>query len=133
MTVGKIYELMPFDNILVVVAMKGDLLKEYIDDMAGRGGEPISSTVSYAIENRKAVDIEIHGKKIKEDKIYFVALPDYVANNDMDGKIRDLERYENGILIRDAIIKHVKDLSAEGLPISAAVDGRVTLKERTND
>ena len=44
-TVGNIYELMPFDNKLVILTMDGKLLQQLLDRVAERGGWPISKTL----------------------------------------------------------------------------------------
>ena len=133
-TKGKIFELMPFDNMLVVVAMNGEILERFIQKMASEGGAPASSTLQFAIEKNEAVDILLHGKKIDYQKIYYVAMPDYIANGGGRNEyLRDLERYNTGILLRDVIIRHVEELTAKGESIYAELDGRITLKERNVD
>ncbi|MDB5230666.1 MAG: 5-nucleotidase [Chitinophagaceae bacterium] len=40
-TMVKVYELMPFDNVLVLQNIKGDVLWELLDHVAGKGGWPM--------------------------------------------------------------------------------------------
>ena len=118
-TVGKIYELMPFDNMLVVLNLPSKTVKQLFDGLAQSGGWPISRTVSFTIsEDRTAEKILIKGAPLEDGKIYRVALPDYVANGgDQADILRDFKQENSGVFIRDLIIEHLKDRQSEGLPI----------------
>ena len=109
-TIGKIYELMPFENMLVVLKAEGKIIQQLLDGIADYGGWPISSGTSFTIENGKAVDITINGQPFDISKKYSFALPDYIANGG-DGShfLKDSERIDLGILVRDAIIKEIRD------------------------
>lgn len=126
-TVGKIYELMPFDNMIVVLHMRGDSLMQMFDHMAQSRGWPISSEVRYTISDGRASDVHIHGESIQPDHIYKFALADYIANG--GGGCTFLayakERVDLDYLVRDAIIDHVKKLTGEGRVIEGKLDGRV--------
>lgn len=133
-TLGKIYELMPFDNMLVILEMQGDELKQMFDHMAEGDGWPISRTVQYAIDGDTAVNIMIHGMPLDPGRTYLFALPDFIANGgDNCYFLEDARRTDSGDLVRDIIIKTVKDLHAEGLAISAQTEGRVTVIERSEN
>ncbi len=109
-TVGHIYELMPFENTLVILKLKGKELKRMLDRMADYGGWPISSGSSFKIsDSETAENIIINGKSFDSNKVYSVALPDYVANGgDNTGNLVEEERIESGVLIRDLIIEQLK-------------------------
>lgn len=124
LTVGAIYELMPFDNELVAVEMNGFVLNEFINHMAADGGWPSSKELRYRIEDGQAKDIMISGEAIEFNRNYVVLLPDYVANGGSDSKmLTDRQQYKSGQLIRDLIIKTARD---EGGPFVAELDGRVS-------
>jgi len=127
-TVGKLYELMPFDNMIVVLHMRGDSLIRMFDHMAQSRGWPISSQVRYTIIDGKPTDIYIHGNPLEADYIYAFALPDYIANGgDRCTFLADAQkRIDLDYLVRDAIIDHVRILTGEGRKIESALDGRVT-------
>ena len=42
-TVGKIFELMPFDNLVVLQELKGDKLKAFLTKVCEKGGWPVSN------------------------------------------------------------------------------------------
>ncbi len=118
-TVGKIYELMPFDNMLVVLNLPSQAVQTLFDGIAQSGGWPISKSISFEIsEERKAVNVLIHGQPLQKDRIYRVAIPDYVANGgDQTEILKTYEQENSGVFIRDVVIEHLKDRKEAGLPI----------------
>lgn len=112
-TVGKIYELMPFDNKLVLLELDGPTTKKLFDRIAAKGGWPISHTLSMDIDGEKATNIKIKGEDFDINKTYTVALADYVADGG-DGCffLADGKRTDNDLLIRDIIIAHLKNKPA---------------------
>ena len=119
LTVGRIYELMPFDNMLVVLEIPGPVFKEFLDGIARYGGWPISKSLSFRItDERVADDIKIAGQPFHMDSTYRVALPDYVANGGDSAKyLSDLPQENSGVFVRDAIIVHLEDLLQSGAKI----------------
>jgi len=109
-TVGKIYELMPFDNKLVLLELDGPTTKMLFDRIAAKGGWPISHTLSMNIDGEKATNIKIKGEDFDVNKSYTVALADYIANGG-DGCffLEGGKRTDNDLLIRDIIIDHLKN------------------------
>ncbi len=129
-TVGKVYELMPFDNMLVIIELSGAAIETMVQRMAEKGGVPISSGLRYRInENGKAVAIEVQGKELNKNASYLIALPDYVANGG-DKLVPDLNaaRIETGLLIRDAIIQHIRKQTAAGNQLQSELDQRVQIQ-----
>lgn len=126
-TVGKLYELMPFDNMIVVLHMRGDSLMQMFDHMARSKGWPISSEVKYTISDGRASDVHIHGELIQADHIYKFSVADYIANGGGGCTFLEYakERVDLDYLVRDAIIDHVKKLTREGRAIEGKLDGRV--------
>jgi 2',3'-cyclic-nucleotide 2'-phosphodiesterase (5'-nucleotidase family) len=126
-TVGRLYELMPFDNIIVVLHMKGEDLMQMFDHMARSRGWPISGQVRYAISDGQAVDVQIDGKPLESDHMYVFALPDYIANGgDKCTFLANAEKREDlDYSVRDAIIDQVRMLTKEGREIEGELDGRV--------
>lgn len=128
-TLGKIYELMPFQNFLVVLKVKGNIVQEFLDRTALYGGWPLSKSVSFKIKENKAVDVLIAGKPIDNKKTYNIAIPDYVANGgDRCSFFKGQPRVTTGTLIRDILIKEVKEKNKKGERISAKIEGRVIIE-----
>ncbi len=125
-TRGKIFELMPFDNMLVVVEMADTTVLKLFNHMAADNGWPISSGAQYEIKNQTAQNILIHGKPIQKGKTYAVAVSDYLANGgDKCYFLQEGKRTDLNLLIRDALILYVEDTTAKGLQVTSKLDGRL--------
>ncbi len=125
-TLGKMYELMPFQNFLTILTVKGNILKQFFDRMADYGGWPISKSVKYQISGNKAKNIYINGKPLDLNATYTIALSDYIANGgDRCFFLKNQKKYLTDILIRDILIEKVKEENAKGHHISSKIDGRV--------
>lgn len=127
--VGTIYELMPFDNLLVLLRLNGNQLQALMDHIAGRGGWPLSGG-TYRVEGRKARDIQINGKPIDAGSEYVIALSDYVANGGDDcSMLANLPQQNKGYLQRDALIQYVKDITSSSRRIELPMMNRVQINQ----
>ncbi|MFT4533662.1 MAG: 2',3'-cyclic-nucleotide 2'-phosphodiesterase (5'-nucleotidase family) [Saprospiraceae bacterium] len=113
-SVGEIYELMPFDNKLVLLELDGITTKKLLDKIAEKGGWPISHTLSMEIDGDQATNIKIKGQDFDINKTYTVALADYIADGGDDCFfLADGKRTDNDLLIRDIIIDHLRNKPEE--------------------
>ncbi len=122
-TQGKIFELMPFDNLMVSVKLKGSLLKKYLDTLSANDGI-IESGITMQIVNKTAQQILIEGKPLDPDAEYTIVHSDYVLNN--SNLLKNLERNKNGYLLRDAILDYVKLFNKQGKKITVSNLDRVS-------
>ncbi len=126
-TVGKIFEIMPFDNILVLQELKGTVLQAYLDKMAEDGGWPVSAGTSMVIRNKKATQVMINGKPLDPNAVYVVAHSDYVANGGSDcAMLKPIPQINIGYLMRDALLEYVQDCTKAGKIIEPKIEKRVT-------
>lgn len=126
-TIGKIFEIMPFDNILVLQELKGTVLQAYLDKMAEDGGWPVSKGVTMVIRNKKATEVKINGKPLDPDMVYVVAHSDYIANGGSDcDMLRPIPQINRGYLMRDALIDYIAGFTREGKMIQPTIENRVT-------
>jgi len=124
-TLNKIFEIMPFDNTLVLVNLTGTELQKFFDFMAAGGGSPVSSSARYMIEQGKPTQITIHGQAIDSSGSYYVAMTDYIANGgDNLVYLKDKPRLDNNVLVRDLLIKESRE---KGI-VKSGLDQRVTIK-----
>ncbi len=128
LTVGKIYELMPFDNMLVAMDVEGKVLKQLLDGIARYGGWPISNNLTFTIVANRAEEILIKGEPFDISKTYRMAIPDYVANGgDSAEYLSEIPQENSGVFIRDIIVAHLESLQEEKQPIT--VDNSIRIKE----
>lgn len=124
-TVGKVFELMPFENELVILWLKGEKLQELIQFFARVGGEGISG-IRMEINNGNAVNVTINGNAIVPEKMYSIATSDYLAGgNDKMVQLAQYEKRQNtGIKLRDILLNYIKSETAKGNKIQTKLDGR---------
>jgi 2',3'-cyclic-nucleotide 2'-phosphodiesterase (5'-nucleotidase family) len=129
-TRGSIFELMPFDNMIVVIEMVDTTIMKLFNHMAGDKGWPISKEATYTVKNGKAINIRINGKPLEKGKIYRVSTSDYLANGgDKCYFFKEGKREDLGILMRDGLIQYVEDQTAKNLPLKSILDGRLKYEE----
>lgn len=125
-TVGNIFELMPFENEMVLLELKGKQMKAFLDYIADHGGGSVGG-VKMLIANDKATDVKIGGEKIDYNKNYCLVTNDYVAaGGDGLEMLEENQQFINsGVKIRDAIIVHLEELGNKNQHISPKLDGRI--------
>jgi 2',3'-cyclic-nucleotide 2'-phosphodiesterase (5'-nucleotidase family) len=122
---GQIYELMPFDNLMVLVEMDGVQLQGFLDHVAARGGWPVSGG-SYTIANKKAINVLINGKTIIPTQNYTIATSDYVANGGDDSNVMKTLKQQNiGYLQRDALLEYTAQFGKQNKRIEKPTGERV--------
>ncbi|MEO7530606.1 MAG: 5'-nucleotidase [Sediminibacterium sp.] len=125
-TIGKIFELMPFDNLVVLQEIKGTVLQQFLDKIASDGGWPVSAGVTMGIKDKKAVNVIINGKRLNENDTYLIANSDYVANGgDNCEMLRKIPIQSKGYLYRDALIEYVTNFTQQGNPVDYTIEKRV--------
>lgn len=124
-TLGAVFELMPFENELVVLDVPGPVMQELFD-FAARVRMPVSGA-SYAVSVAgKPTDILINGTAFNPARTYTVAISDYLAGGgDNMVFFKTIRPRDTGVLLRSAIVDHIRALTKKGLPVTAKVEGRV--------
>jgi len=122
-TLGKMYELMPFDNLMMLVKMKGSLLKQYLDTLAASDGI-IETGMTIHVVNKTAQEIMIGGKPLDLNAEYTIVHSDYVIIN--TNLLKSLVRKANSYLLRDALIDYVKLNNNQGKKIKVSNIDRIT-------
>ena len=132
LTVRSIFELMPFENQVVILTLSGDNVLVLADQMAAQGGQGVSG-MSYVIdrENKKALDVLVQGKPVEADKDYYVVTSDYLSGgaDGMDALAAFKDREYLGQKMRSQYISYVKTLTENNQPVAAKCDGRVRVRE----
>ena len=128
-TRGKIFEVAPFDNVIVLLQLKGKLLQEFLNHISGRGGWPAAG-ISWQIKNKSATNVLINATPIDENATYTIAVADYVANGGDDAiMLKPIPQINNGYLFRDAVIEYFSGINQQGKKLQAKIEKRVTNAE----
>lgn len=128
-TTGKVFELMPFDKLLILQHIKGDVLQQFLNLIAAKGGWPCAG-ITMQLKDKKAVNVLIGGKPLDPAHTYTIVNSDFIANGgDNADMLRSIPQISNGYLMRDAIFDYIRKLKAQGKNINATIENRVTNAE----
>ncbi len=129
-TRGKVYELMPFDNMISILELPGSIVDSLVHRFASSGGWPVSRGLRFRISDRKPIDISIGGNPLDSDRTYHIAMPDYIANGgDRMSFLRGHPRNDLDYLIRDALIDFIQAEQEAGGSVQGVLDGRITIED----
>jgi 2',3'-cyclic-nucleotide 2'-phosphodiesterase (5'-nucleotidase family) len=134
-TFGTIYEILPFENSLCILSMKGSDLKSLFKEIAKVGGQGVSHVKLLLSDSRNAelLEAKVGGKEIEDDKIYKVATIDYLAEGN-DGLTSFLKAGKRvcpeGATIRKIVLEYVKGKTAKGETITSELDGRIQINNK---
>jgi 2',3'-cyclic-nucleotide 2'-phosphodiesterase (5'-nucleotidase family) len=124
-TKEKVFELMPFDNELVVLTLKGEDIISLCESFAKYGGQGVAGMRVTVIDGNLA-DVQVGGKAVDPKALYTVATSDYLSGgtDHMEALTRYVEYWKSDLKIRDLYMEAVQTQDT----LRAAVDGRMTMK-----
>ena len=127
-TVSHAFELMPFENELVVLKLSGANIQRVIDFIVKSDGQPVAG-IRMKIKDKKAYDVVIGGKPFDVNQTYNLLTYDYLANGaeDLSCLANPLESKIINKKVRDAVIDYISDLTSAGKTINTKLDGRITV------
>lgn len=126
-TIGDLFELMPFENELVVLELSASHIDRLAQFIATTGGQPVAG-LQLAIRNGKATDIRIAGAPVHPDSTYHLVTYDYLANggDNLRGLDNPVSRHDLGKKVRESLIDYVTRHTENNEMIHAAREGRIT-------
>ncbi|WP_257656905.1 5'-nucleotidase C-terminal domain-containing protein [Parapedobacter lycopersici] len=129
-TVGHLFELMPFENELVILELSGKSVRQLAGFIAATGGQPVAG-LRMVIHANTANDIRIGGTPLDDSKTYRLLTYDYLANggDNIRGLEAPVKRVNLGQKVREALINYVQDCTREGKQLNTQLDGRIKLDE----
>lgn len=130
-TIEQIYEILPFENSLCVLTLKGSVLKMLFENIAARMGEGVSGIQLKINKDGKLLEGTIGGKTVVDDQLYTVATIDYLADgNDGMTALPQAEKREcpDALVLRGLFMKYVEQQTAAGKKIASRIEGRVTVE-----
>ncbi|MDO4229312.1 MAG: 5'-nucleotidase [Capnocytophaga sp.] len=128
-TMGSVYSLMPFENKLVIVKIKGEKINEMAEYLIkAKKPHPLSKQVQLHITPTSKVKyFTINGKLINSNRTYWVATSDYLMNGG-DGMMffqNPIDSFEMDYLLRNILIDYFKKIGT----VQAEKDNRFILVE----
>jgi len=130
-TRGKIFELMPFENELVVVTItEANFIKllTYIKDV---GGQPISGEIKLSFNDNNKEEENLKQLLDKSGTSEFKILTsDYLANggDKMNFFLNPAKIETLGVKLRDAIIEYCISENRKGNKLVGKLDGRISFE-----
>ena len=130
-TFGDVYNVFTFENRLALLTLTGEQLTLLCKEIAKVGGEAISGMRLEITKEGKLVDATVNGKAIEPQATYRIATLDYLAqgNDNLTTLAQGTDLEVTKLLLRDLMVEYIKKETANGRKISAACDGRITVKE----
>lgn len=121
-TVGNIFELMPFDNSITLVKLSGEKMKELAYYLYESHGQPVANA-RFKLSSDKQT-MEIGGEAYSFDEEVVVITSDYLAQGgDKMNFFNDpIYKWDSGILLRDVFIKYIRTQKELG---AFEADGRI--------
>ncbi len=125
-TVGRIFEVMPFENEVVVIQISGDALRQMAERIAERGGEGISG-MKMGVRDEKLASFTVQGKAHDSTSSYWLVTNDYIASggDQMSMFLNPLERIDTKMKFRDLLIKTLSDRYKKEGNLDVKLDGRI--------
>lgn len=126
-TRGNVFELMPFDNEIVVVTISGSKMWELIKYVAASGGVPVAGMKMGLKADKTPGAVFINGVAFDSTKTYKIVTSDYLASGgDKMSFLKEPLRIEQtGYRIRDAILDYFLATKKQGTIVTPKLDGRI--------
>ncbi|MHC8949839.1 5'-nucleotidase C-terminal domain-containing protein [Sphingobacterium hungaricum] len=127
-TVGNIFEIMPFENYITILDLKGSQLITLAEFIAKADGNPISN-MQLVIKDKQLVDFKINNHAVDPNKTYKLVTYDYLANGGdyVVGLENPSDRFTSDIRVREGLIDYIENLEKNHKTIDAKIDERIKL------
>lgn len=124
-TRGNAFELMPFENSIVVLTLTGEKTKQLFQSLVEFNGAPIAGATVKA-KGKKISELKINGELFDITKNYKVVTSDYLASGgDKYDFFKNPVKTETlNYKLRDAIIDYMIETNQKGNTIKGKKDGR---------
>jgi 2',3'-cyclic-nucleotide 2'-phosphodiesterase (5'-nucleotidase family) len=125
-TMRNAFELMPFENQVVVITLDGSTTKKVLDFIFKKGGVPVSG-LRMTLSDGQHTKTTIQGEPFDSTRNYTIITSDYLANggDDLHFLATAANKTYIDLKLRDAIITYFKQEQALGRPIVSKLDKRI--------
>ncbi len=131
--VGDIFEVMPFENEMVVIELTGaEVMSAVKEGLARRGGEPCSGVKAVVTGTPAAPALSItwqDGSPIDPKELVKVATSDYLFNggDSIPSLRKGRHAYTTGLTLRQILLDACRALDKAGAVLEAPAGGRYTV------
>lgn len=129
-TVRSVFELMPFENFITILELRGRDVLRLADFIAETNGQPVGGA-DIQIHDGKTVSFRIAGKEIDPEATYKLVTYDFIANGGdlVKGLDQPVNRIDTDQRVRDSLTKYIQQLTEAGKQVESKRDGRVKIVE----
>lgn len=129
-TIGHIYNILPFENHLVFIKIKGKELRKTINRFKLPNLSTAYSGMRIGFASGHPETATLQGAPIDDERTYTLVTIDFIAKggDDILTGIQFEEVIPTNILFRDFIIDELKNITKAGHPITSKLDGRAATK-----
>lgn len=127
-TLGHIYELMPFENTITILSLSAQQVEELALYILQASGQPVAGLEIQGTPTQ-VEKISIGGNKIEADKTYKVATYDYIANggDKVPTMNEPLSRVDYSVKLRDMLISYLKEQTERNQTIKVGNHDRIQI------
>ena len=127
-TIGSVFSLMPFENLVTILELKGTDVITLGEFIAESNGQPVGN-IKMLIKEKKMVEFLINNQPIDPNKTYKMVTYDFIANGGdhvrgLDNPIRKMVSQSK---LRESLIQYVRDLNIKGNKVESHLDGRIKI------
>ena len=127
-TLGDVYAVYPFDNVLTILDIKGSDLRELVASAAS-GSLPFGGNVKMVVSGGNLISVTVNGQQIEDNQTYTVATIDYLANLGRYGLGNATNRRSSVDFIRDYFGEYFKYIADNNNGyIDGPLDDRITVQ-----
>ncbi|SHG18531.1 5'-nucleotidase, C-terminal domain [Flavobacterium segetis] len=112
-TARNAFEIMPFENSMVVIAMKGEQVFELVDFfIIDKKAHPLAGVTFTIDKNNRPKNILVQGKPVEKETIYYVGTNDYLAEggDNMTFFNKGIKKYDLDYKLRNILIDYFKQV-----------------------
>ena len=125
-TVGTIYNILPFDNTIVIILLKGSELRKMFESKTLTSCQPYSHAQVYYEDNKPKM-IKVNHRKLNDNKLYRLVTIDFIQTG--GDKILEGVQFEEVIptnyLLRTAVMDYIRNNGRGAMCIyQSAVDSK---------
>ena len=127
-TVGSVFELMPFENELVLLEIKSDSIISLVNYLIKRNGAPVGG-IRLKANAGIAQEILINDKPFDKSRNYFVLTSDFLAGGG-DNYIffaNPVSRKNLNLKLRNVLIAHIRSQTKSSKKLNPILDGRIKI------
>ena len=123
-----VYELMPFENELVILTLHGASVQKIFNFIAAKGGVPVAG-LRMTIQDSKPANVLIDGAAFDSSRVYKVVTSDYLANGGDQCFFLDeaIQREYAGLKVRDVLLDNLAAMGHRDEVLRGHLDKRITV------